>query len=97
MLSIPWPSGKAEIVIFVAALKHNVSEEDIRFIASTPKHKLSRIDPGHKNPRFDNQYRSRSMLARGLTSERKLLEIALRKDGRSQEREVWIVFHARYL
>lgn len=96
MPSVPWPRAESEIDLIASALKHNVAESDIRFVAGTPRHRLRRIEPGQKHSRLDSLYQSRSTLAIGYTHSRRSLEIALRQDGRIRDRDVWIVFHARY-
>ena len=85
---MPWPRAESEIYLIGSALKHDVAESDIRSVSRTPRHRLQEIQPGQKDRRLDSLHQSRSTLA---------LEAALRQDGRITDRDVWIVFHARYI
>ena len=97
MPRVLWPRAESEIYLIGSALRHDVAESDIRSVSRTPRHRLQRIQPGQKDRRLDGLYRSRSTLAVGYTGSRRLLEIALRQDGRIRDRDVWVVFHARYI
>ena len=97
MPRVPWPRAGSEILLAVSALKHGVAERDIRFVSATPRRRLMRIEPGRRNRDLDYMYQSRSTVAVGYTETRRVLEIALRRDGRIGDREVWFVFHARYI
>ncbi len=97
MPRVPWPRAESEIYLIGSALKHDVAESDIRFVSRTLRHRLQKIQPGQKDRRLDSLYQSRSTVAVGYTGRRRSLEIALRQDGRIRDRDVWIVFHARYI
>lgn len=90
-----WPPRHAEIAIYDSALKR-VASQDIRDVLSLHLLRLEVIEVAKSHRKWDLFYGSRSVRAVARTSDGRLLEVVLRRDGRAA-RERCIVFHARYL
>ena len=89
------PPHHAQIAIYDSALKR-ASLEDIQYMLSLHPLQLDVLEFAKAHPRWERFYRSRSTRVVGLTPGSHMLEVVLRRDGRSED-ERCIVFHARYL